>query len=183
METKPCQLPIINLNILVQNYTNVQTIQGKFPYSQQKFEHSPKTEPLVKESPKYSEIQCSKKRTLSPSSLGASPISYGTPITQFISDSSTEVENNVYEEIESPGHADHIAEILGFFLVGLGALLFILVFYSLFISPFVGKTGHTILDFIRKDYYYTMLIPLIIPTTLLIVYANWLSIKFFRHSY
>lgn len=183
METKPCQIPIINLNILVQNYTNVQTIDGTLPYSLQNFEHNPKAENFVKESPNHIETQTYKKPKLSPLSLGASPISYDAKISQFIPDSSTETSSNVYQEIESPAHADHITEILGFFLVGLGALLFILVFYSLFASPFMGRTGHTILDFIRKDYYYSMLIPLIIPTTLLIVYANWLSIKFFRHSY
>lgn len=182
METKPFPLPIINVNILIQNYTNVQTIEGKLPYFPQNFDCNSKSEHLVKEFAKHSETPTNEKRRLTPSSLGASPTSCTTSISEFIPDSSTATQNNIYQEIENLPISDHLAELLGFFLIGLGALLFILVFYSLFMSPFVGSTGHIVLDFIRKDYYYSMLIPLLIPTTLLVVYANWLSTKFFRHT-
>lgn len=35
---------------------------------------------------------------------------------------------------------------------------------------------------IERDIYYCYLIPLTIPVTILACYANWVSLKFFRHN-
>ncbi|KAK1928511.1 hypothetical protein P3T76_015980 [Phytophthora citrophthora] len=35
---------------------------------------------------------------------------------------------------------------------------------------------------LERDVYYCYLIPLTIPVTILTFYANWVSLKFFRHN-
>ena len=49
-------------------------------------------------------------------------------------------------------------------------------------AKFLPPTGNALLDFLRDDWYYSLLLVLCIPTTLVAVYLNWLSIKFFRHA-
>jgi hypothetical protein len=51
-----------------------------------------------------------------------------------------------------------------------------------------GATGATgaesvgLLDALERDVYYCYLLPLTIPVTILAFYANWVSLKFFRHN-
>lgn len=35
---------------------------------------------------------------------------------------------------------------------------------------------------LERDVYYCYLLPLTIPVTILVCYANWVSLKFFRHN-
>lgn len=35
---------------------------------------------------------------------------------------------------------------------------------------------------VERDVYYCYLVPLTIPVTILACYANWVSLKFFRHN-
>jgi hypothetical protein len=42
--------------------------------------------------------------------------------------------------------------------------------------------GHPILDALRTDDYYSLLIPLLIPVVLVSAYLNWLGLKFFRQN-
>ena len=49
-------------------------------------------------------------------------------------------------------------------------------------SKLLPPTGNELLDFLREDWYYSLLIPLCIPVTLVAVYFNWFALKFFRHS-
>ena len=49
-------------------------------------------------------------------------------------------------------------------------------------SKVLPPTGNVVLDFLRTDWYYSLLIPLSVPVTLVAVYANWLALKFFRHA-
>lgn len=45
-----------------------------------------------------------------------------------------------------------------------------------------GAAGGGFLDAVERDVYYCYLIPLTIPVTILAFYANWVSLKFFRHN-
>eukprot|EP00744_Colponema_vietnamica_P008040 GILI01011493.1.p1 GENE.GILI01011493.1~~GILI01011493.1.p1 ORF type:complete len:110 (-),score=22.33 GILI01011493.1:486-782(-) len=72
-------------------------------------------------------------------------------------------------------------------LWGYALLLFSIVFffvsmYALVFSKLLPATGHHILDWIARDWYYCLLIPLLIPTTVIAAYVNWVSMKFFRHN-
>jgi phosphatidylinositol N-acetylglucosaminyltransferase subunit Y len=45
-----------------------------------------------------------------------------------------------------------------------------------------GPTGVPVLDYLRNDWYYSLLVPLTIPVALVAIYLNWLGMKLFRHS-
>ena len=42
--------------------------------------------------------------------------------------------------------------------------------------------SNPVLKFIKNDDYYCFLVPLICPLSVLILYINWVCLKFFRHS-
>ncbi len=54
--------------------------------------------------------------------------------------------------------------------------------YATVISKFMPVVGHFVLDFLREDYFYSLLIPLLIPVAIVTIYLNWLGLKFFRHN-
>eukprot|EP00922_Rhytidocystis_sp_ex-Travisia-forbesii_P014387 GHVS01021544.1.p1 GENE.GHVS01021544.1~~GHVS01021544.1.p1 ORF type:complete len:201 (-),score=21.51 GHVS01021544.1:150-752(-) len=54
--------------------------------------------------------------------------------------------------------------------------------YLMVLSKLLPKTGIFIIDAIRDDWYYSIWLPFLFPTTILFVYWNWLSMKFFKHS-
>jgi len=60
--------------------------------------------------------------------------------------------------------------------------LLALLFYALAISKLLPDTGFVLLDAIKHDRYYSYLLAATIPVTLIFIYFNWLSLKFFRHS-
>lgn len=45
-----------------------------------------------------------------------------------------------------------------------------------------GSEAVGLLDALERDQYYCYLLPLTIPVTVLAFYANWVSLKFFRHN-
>lgn len=49
-------------------------------------------------------------------------------------------------------------------------------------SKFLPPTGNALVDAISHDWYYSQLVVLTIPVTLVAVFVNWLSMKFFRHN-
>lgn len=49
-------------------------------------------------------------------------------------------------------------------------------------TKFLPVTGNPLLDFLRGDYYYPLLVPMTVTVTLVGVYLNWLAMKFFRHN-
>ncbi|KAF2073791.1 hypothetical protein CYY_004885 [Polysphondylium violaceum] len=61
-------------------------------------------------------------------------------------------------------------------------IFFISSTYCLFFSKLLPDTGNKVLDFIKYDWYYCFLVPVLIPVTIITVYFNWLSLKFFRHN-
>ncbi|TDH73859.1 hypothetical protein CCR75_000037 [Bremia lactucae] len=49
-------------------------------------------------------------------------------------------------------------------------------------SSELGYESNSLLLAFEKDVYYCYLVPLTIPVTILACYANWVSLKFFRHN-
>jgi len=54
--------------------------------------------------------------------------------------------------------------------------------YAGVISKFLPDTGIILLDDIKYDYYYCYLVPLTILPTYMVIYLNWLSMKFFEFN-
>lgn len=184
METKTCQAPVLNINYLIQNYINVYNNKDTQAYFTHGYEGNKRNESFYKETAKQYPPSPNMKQPLSPRSSLIGSIST-LPDSDDICDVSTKIakkQSQFYEQREDLLHDNHITEIVGFFLIGLSALLFVLVLYALIFSPLVGSTEHVLLDFIREDTYYCFLIPLLIPTTVIILYVNWVSVKFFRHT-
>ena len=69
--------------------------------------------------------------------------------------------------------------------VGYGLLVFVFIFFCWFALNFFGvlldvekEKGHVLLE----EGYYCLLIPLILPVSLVAAYGNWIAVKFFRHN-
>lgn len=54
--------------------------------------------------------------------------------------------------------------------------------YAIVVSKLLPDTGVWLLDAVKHDHYYCYLLPACIPATMLFIYINWLSLKFFRHN-
>jgi len=77
---------------------------------------------------------------------------------------------------------DYRAEMLGYML-----LITIFLFFTWFALTFMLRmcdirTNLALFDLASQDFYYCMLLPLLLPITTLAVYGNWVAMKFFRHS-
>lgn len=89
----------------------------------------------------------------------------------------------------------------GYVLLICTFIFFVGAIYAMIVSKFMPLTGNKvsnlnsnfgfiklpfdifyILDWIKEDYYYCMLVPATVPVTVIAVYLNWLSLKFFRHN-
>mmetsp|Transcript_58808 Transcript_58808/g.67016 ORF Transcript_58808/g.67016 Transcript_58808/m.67016 type:complete len:112 (+) Transcript_58808:48-383(+) len=77
---------------------------------------------------------------------------------------------------------DDLQLIYGYSLIVIAFLVFFVFMYACIFSKLLPETNHVLLDYIREDYYYTILLPTLIPTSVLWVYSNWVSLKFFRHN-
>ncbi|KAG7380368.1 hypothetical protein PHYBOEH_011479 [Phytophthora boehmeriae] len=66
--------------------------------------------------------------------------------------------------------------------------MYVLVFSKLLLlveddsSAAIDTTSSSLLLALERDVYYCYLLPLTIPVTILACYANWVSLKFFRHN-
>mmetsp|Transcript_6742 Transcript_6742/g.12800 ORF Transcript_6742/g.12800 Transcript_6742/m.12800 type:complete len:155 (-) Transcript_6742:279-743(-) len=67
-------------------------------------------------------------------------------------------------------------------LIIFALLIFLLGTYSLVVSKLLPSTGIWLLDCIREDMYFCLLVPMLIPVTLMKVYCSWVSMKFFKHA-
>jgi Phosphatidylinositol N-acetylglucosaminyltransferase subunit Y len=54
--------------------------------------------------------------------------------------------------------------------------------YSAFVSKLMPDTGILVLDFMKHDYYFCYLFPLMLLPTYIVVYINWLAMKFFKNN-
>lgn len=71
---------------------------------------------------------------------------------------------------------------LGIALLTGTLVFFVVCTYWIVIAPFMPETGNPALDFFRDSMYYSLLVPLLLPTTFVAVYLMWASMKFFRHN-
>ncbi|TMW61868.1 hypothetical protein Poli38472_010931 [Pythium oligandrum] len=86
--------------------------------------------------------------------------------------------------------AGSTSAVWGHVIVLMAAASFILSMYMMFFSKLTflledstqERDGGSILEAIEHDVYYCYLIPLTIPVSILAFYANWVSLKFFRHN-
>lgn len=58
----------------------------------------------------------------------------------------------------------------------------IVFLYAAFISKIMPDTGIYFLDFMKMDYYFCYLIPLMVLPTYIVIYINWLAMKLFLAS-
>jgi hypothetical protein len=72
--------------------------------------------------------------------------------------------------------------IYGFAILCATIGFFVIAVYMLFVSKLMPYTGHAVLDWIKVDRYYCLLLPITIPVGIVFVYLNWMSLKFFRHN-
>lgn len=59
---------------------------------------------------------------------------------------------------------------------------FIILTFWMFGSKFLPVTGNPIIDFMREDYHYCTVIPLLYPVFFIFIYKNWSAMKAFRHN-
>jgi len=72
--------------------------------------------------------------------------------------------------------------ISGYITIIFAFIYFSFCLYAMIISKFLKRTGHVLLDWIKDDEFFCYLFPLLLPVLFLLAYANWLSLKYFRHS-
>lgn len=70
----------------------------------------------------------------------------------------------------------------GWFLLAAVALSYVALLYSVVVSKLLPDTGHYVLDWVKHDTYYGLLLPCTAVITVLTVYLNWMGMKFFRHN-
>eukprot|EP00922_Rhytidocystis_sp_ex-Travisia-forbesii_P060698 GHVS01089979.1.p1 GENE.GHVS01089979.1~~GHVS01089979.1.p1 ORF type:complete len:221 (-),score=33.56 GHVS01089979.1:98-760(-) len=66
-------------------------------------------------------------------------------------------------------------------MVGVVLYLFACL-YMMAISKLLPRTGISFLDAIKDDWYYSIWLPFLFPTTVVFVYWNWVSMKYFSRS-
>jgi phosphatidylinositol glycan anchor class Y biosynthesis protein len=86
-----------------------------------------------------------------------------------------EAEDNLQE------YSENLSQLLGAFLIILGATFFVFTMYSLFFAKDQEISEYIIIKFMRLDYHFCYLVPMLIPVTFVFAYTNWISMKFFRH--
>lgn len=77
----------------------------------------------------------------------------------------------------------NVSMLIGYLCLTIASTFFIFSIFSLFIAPFLEPTTHRILEFLRTDQLYCYLVPLSVPVASFFIYANWLSMKYFKHSW
>ncbi|CAG8616550.1 5228_t:CDS:2 [Paraglomus brasilianum] len=61
-------------------------------------------------------------------------------------------------------------------------IVFVVSMYAIVVSKLVPETGNKILDWIKHDEYYCLLVPVTLSVTVYAVFWNWMGMKFFRHN-
>ena len=70
--------------------------------------------------------------------------------------------------------------VLVWLVFSLASLL--VLFYWLVLSKVLPPTGNRLLDWMRDDYYYCVLVPLTLPVTVVAMYLSWFTKMLFRHN-
>ncbi|CAG8595818.1 1299_t:CDS:2 [Ambispora gerdemannii] len=70
----------------------------------------------------------------------------------------------------------------GWMLLFATFMMFVSSMYAIVFSKFVPETGNRTLDWIKRDEYYCLLLPITLSVTVYAVFWNWMGMKFFRHN-
>ncbi|KAI7849716.1 phosphatidylinositol N-acetylglucosaminyltransferase subunit Y [Circinella umbellata] len=70
----------------------------------------------------------------------------------------------------------------GYALLVATAILFFGTLYAMIGSKFVPDTQIEILDWIKHDEYYCLLVPITAIVMIYFIVWNWMGMKFFRHN-
>ncbi|KAI9228703.1 MAG: phosphatidylinositol N-acetylglucosaminyltransferase subunit Y, partial [Piptocephalis tieghemiana] len=70
----------------------------------------------------------------------------------------------------------------GWVLLACSSFMWIFGMHCIFLSNWVPDTGSEVLDWLKHDQYYCLMLPLLLPTTMFAVFWNWTGLKFFRHN-
>eukprot|EP00826_Nyctotherus_ovalis_P015893 TRINITY_DN14559_c0_g1_i2.p1 TRINITY_DN14559_c0_g1~~TRINITY_DN14559_c0_g1_i2.p1 ORF type:complete len:106 (-),score=29.32 TRINITY_DN14559_c0_g1_i2:134-451(-) len=73
--------------------------------------------------------------------------------------------------------------LIGTIIIILAYVLCIFFLYWIAISKMLPHTGHPFLDWLKNDTFYCILVPVLLgPVLVILIYFNWLAIKYFRHT-
>jgi hypothetical protein len=86
------------------------------------------------------------------------------------------------EAVQRPWDQQNETALWGWIVLLTTLVSYVVAMYALVVSKFMPDLGNPILDWIKHDYYYSSLVTVLIPVTVIFVYLNWLSLKFFRHN-
>jgi len=86
------------------------------------------------------------------------------------------------EALQRPWAQQNETALWGWVVLLATLVTYVVAMYALVVSKFLPYSGNMILDWIKDDYYYSSLVMVMIPVTVIFVYFNWLSLKFFRHN-
>ncbi|KAG0557898.1 hypothetical protein M758_11G161300 [Ceratodon purpureus] len=70
----------------------------------------------------------------------------------------------------------------GLLLICIGVVGFGVVLYASLLSKLLPPSGAPFLDAVRRDWYYSLVVPLTGPVIVAAVYFHWLSMKLFKHA-
>lgn len=72
---------------------------------------------------------------------------------------------------------------IGYLMIFLGFVFFFIGWYCCIVSKLLmPDTGHTVLDWIKNDYYYVSVWPSMLLEAILMTWFNWMAMKYFRHA-
>lgn len=178
-------VPTVNMNIYIQNYTNINNFDAKaFVNTEFEKEHA-KTGVKLRRVETPTELKSIDMPQSHQTVSQEQPVETKENTQEYEAKplkSRGRKQSELYERRSEPFVDNNVTQSIGFTLLIFSALLFIGVFYSILIAPFLGESTHVLLDFIKNDIYYCCLVPLMIPTAFVFAYSNWVSIKFFRHT-
>jgi phosphatidylinositol N-acetylglucosaminyltransferase subunit Y len=79
--------------------------------------------------------------------------------------------------------SNDVHQLLGYAFILLGLCFWVIGAYATFFSKLVMPyTGNVVLDWIKDDKYYVQVFPAWCLVIIVLVWLNWLSMKFFRHT-
>ncbi|ORE11799.1 hypothetical protein BCV72DRAFT_197216 [Rhizopus microsporus var. microsporus] len=70
----------------------------------------------------------------------------------------------------------------GYALLFTTFITFFISVYSIIASKYMPYTGNRILDWIKQDNYYCLLVPITAIAWIYWILWNWMGMKFFRHN-
>ncbi|KAJ1801587.1 hypothetical protein LPJ59_000152 [Coemansia sp. RSA 2399] len=81
-----------------------------------------------------------------------------------------------------PANDPDSTPMFGYALLALTAVVFVASMYALVVSKFMPYTGLAFVDAVKDDRYFCLLMPITGLSFVLVVFWNWIGMKFFRHN-